>query len=31
MMFRIFEMILFCFFVAICDLEHDVETTHALC
>ena len=24
--FRIFEIIIFCIFVAICDLVHDVET-----
>ena len=24
--FRIFEIIMFCFVVAICDLVHDVET-----
>ena len=24
--FRIFEIIIFCFVVAICDLVHDVET-----
>ena len=27
--FHIFEIIRFCFVVAICDLVHDVETTHA--
>ena len=28
---RIFEIIIFCFVVAICDLEHDVEAIHGLC
>ena len=28
--FRIFEIIIFCFVVAICDLVHDVETIYHL-
>ena len=28
--FRIFEMIIFCFVVAICDLVHAVETMHGI-
>ena len=28
--FRIFEIIIFCFAVAICDLVHAVEATHGL-
>ena len=28
--FRIFEIIIFCFVVAICDLVHDVETIFLL-
>ena len=29
--FRYFEMIIFCFVVAICDLVHDAEAIHGLC
>ena len=29
-LFRIFEIIIFCFVVAICDLVHDVETVFHL-
>ena len=29
--FRIFEIIFFCFVVAIFDLVHDVEAIHGLC
>ena len=29
-LFRIFEIILFCFVVAICDLVHAVESTYDL-
>ena len=28
--FRIFEIIIFCFVVAICDLVHTVEATYSL-
>ena len=29
--FRIFEIIIFCFFIAMSDLMHDVEDIHGLC
>ena len=29
--FRIFEIIIFCFVVALYDLVHDVEAIHDLC
>ena len=29
--FRVFEIIIFCFVVAVCDLVHDVEIRHGLC
>ena len=29
--FRIFEIIIFCFVVAMCDLVHDVEAKHSIC
>ena len=28
--FRIFEIIIFCFVVAVCDLVHDVEAMYGL-
>ena len=28
--FRIFEIIMFCFVVAICDLEHAVDVTYGI-
>ena len=29
--FRIFQIIIFCFVVDICDLEHEVEAINGLC
>ena len=29
--FRIFEIIIFCFVVAMCDIMHDVDAIHGLC